>query len=289
MKSFDSKTQVKMRNARELEKAAGLSKKDFFKKYGFVVLNHHSTMTAEDWLASDQFKDQAEVPKDKVLETYWSKDTPAKTIYSKEVEKLARELVPQTVHVCSPAQGVRRGPGGYQVFGAAVHSDFPYKLEEWQMNENMRKLVSSDEEFKTMMTGNYVMINFWRPVSPMKGPCQDKPMCVLDPRTVDPADVSSIQMFGQIPGGQIYLGVQYNPNQVWYYYPDMTTDEVLVFKQFEHVKGEASGRMPVFHTAFHDPAAPKEPEKRCSFEYRVGCLLGESSNSTLGCLPIGSS
>ena len=52
----------------------------------------------------------------------------------------------------------------------------------------------------------------------------------------------------------------------------MTTEEVLVFRQFQHAKGDAAATMPAFHTAFRDPASPEAAEPRISFEYRVGVL-----------------
>jgi len=56
----------------------------------------------------------------------------------------------------------------------------------------------------------------------------------------------------------------------WYYYPNMRTDEVLVFKQVHFVKGQEVGRMPVFHTGFRPGEGAADAEARCSFEYRVG-------------------
>jgi hypothetical protein len=46
----------------------------------------------------------------------------------------------------------------------------------------------------------------------------------------------------------------------------------VVFKQFHRFRKETSARMPVFHTAFADPAADENTEGRVSFEYRVGLL-----------------
>ena len=56
----------------------------------------------------------------------------------------------------------------------------------------------------------------------------------------------------------------------------MTTDEVLLFKQFDFTKGGTTGRVPVFHCAIKDPAERKGVERRCSFEYRVNVLCSTS-------------
>ena len=61
-----------------------------------------------------------------------------------------------------------------------------------------------------------------------------------------------------------------------YYYPDMTTDEVLVMKQFQYERGvEAPYERirTVFHTAFKHPDASSTDEARFSSEYRVKVWL----------------
>ena len=52
----------------------------------------------------------------------------------------------------------------------------------------------------------------------------------------------------------------------------MTTDEVVVFKVYEHWKADPDANLrqfpAVFHTAFDDPTMTKESETRNSTEYR---------------------
>jgi len=50
----------------------------------------------------------------------------------------------------------------------------------------------------------------------------------------------------------------------------MTVDELVVFKQLHRFRNETSAKMPIFHTAFPDPAAVKNTEGRVTFQYRVG-------------------
>jgi len=63
-----------------------------------------------------------------------------------------------------------------------------------------------------------------------------------------------------------------NKRHQFYFYPDMSTNEVVMFKQFHQVRNESTTHMPVFHTAFPDPMADKETEERTSFEYRFAVL-----------------
>jgi hypothetical protein len=93
---------------------------------------------------------------------------------------------------------------------------------------------------------------------------------------VQGSDVVSIANQG---GDSTVSALKHQPAHRWYFYPDMTTDEVVIFKQFEqsyagaYVPGKALGNIPVFHTAFEDPASSPGVEKRKSFEYRLGVLL----------------
>merc|ERR1711862_84825 len=114
----------------------------------------------------------------------------------------------------------------------------------------------------------YMLVNFWRPILPMTQPCRSNPLCFLDSTTISENDFVTVDN----ANGGILTQLKENPNHKFYFFPDMTTDEVVMFKQFHQVRGESLARMPVFHTAFSDPAKTKDTEGRYSFEYRVGLL-----------------
>jgi len=113
-----------------------------------------------------------------------------------------------------------------------------------------------------------MLINLWRPIKPMNQPLRSLPLCFLDSSTLSENDFVSIDSMSL----GISTGLKENPNHRFYYYPDMTVDEVVVFKQFHTFRNETVARMPVFHTAFPDPAADETTQGRVSFEYRVGLL-----------------
>ena len=115
----------------------------------------------------------------------------------------------------------------------------------------------------------YILINLWRTVEPMRRALRWRPLCVLDPNTVDPGELVTIDSTED--GSSTALKV--SSKNRWYAYWDMLPEEVLVFKQFHYVRGEPEGRVPVFHSAFEDPLSRRGVERRSSFEYRVGALL----------------
>ena len=65
----------------------------------------------------------------------------------------------------------------------------------------------------------------------------------------------------------------------WYYYPQMTKDEVLLFKMFDS-DTSLSGRM-CFHTAFSDMSiSPATVPCRQSIEIRAFCYFPDYSPNT---------
>lgn len=120
------------------------------------------------------------------------------------------------------------------------------------------------------MTG----VVFWRPIL-MEKPLTHMPLCVLDRNTCAIDDCVNTKLVGFAPNGAAsIMHLKYNPNHKWYYYPNMTKDEVLCFTQIDAMKGidrslpDAKVRGN-FHTAFPDPTAPEQSEPRKSCEHRV--------------------
>jgi hypothetical protein len=277
----EKKTRVQVFDARKKEQEEGLTKREFFDRYGFVLLQHRTEMKAEDWLVNSA----RPAPDAKDLDPYFAKakelSSPVKDIYAKEIDPLIRDLLPSAGEIFYPLGALRRGPGGPNNFyGLGVHQDYGLYPKDMVTTRFNREESFEDWEKRLNCDGTagYCVINFWRPVLPMRGPVQNTPLAVCDPRTVNVEDVVPQDLYGFVPGGQHNMGVKFNADQRWYYYPGMTKDEVLVFRQFLYEKGvEApySKLKTVFHTAFHHPAAPKDAESRCSSEYRVGVWLKE--------------
>jgi len=271
MRKQHGAVEVRIEDARLKQQQEGLSEQEFFEKYGFVLIKQPTKMTAEDWLASSSL-----MLKEKPKETAPS---PAQNIYSKELEPLIRKLIPDSGDIHFPNFALRRGPGGnFTYYGLGVHQDFGLYPEDMKTTYS-----SAEDSFEAWQkrlndpgTLGYSMINFWRPVLPMEGPVKRIPLAMCDPNTVSVEDIVEQEIHGFVKGGQYSMGLKLNPKHKWYYYPDMTKDEVLVFRQFHYdrrVKAPYSQIRTVFHSAFVHPKASFLDEKRCSSEYRVGVWL----------------
>jgi len=116
----------------------------------------------------------------------------------------------------------------------------------------------------------WAMYNLWRAVTP---PPQDVPLAVCDARTVAPSDELTVTAHTLERAGIVRhetTSYRYNPAHRWHWYPDMTKDEVLVFKAHDSDPARA-GRVP--HTAFTDPACPPGTPTRASVEARALALF----------------
>jgi hypothetical protein len=102
----------------------------------------------------------------------------------------------------------------------------------------------------------------------MEKPLQMKPLAICDPNTVDRKDhvPNALAGLATVGGADTRLAtIKYNPNQKWYYYPEMTNDEVMVFKQFEYFKDidvSEDKERTCFHAAFDHPSTPENVERR---------------------------
>jgi hypothetical protein len=121
-----------------------------------------------------------------------------------------------------------------------------------------------------------VMTSLWRAFSP---PPQDWPLALLDYRSVDdaegepnlllfvdklpdPDDVPDIEDPGSRPAGSIFAA---RPDHRWWFFPDLTADEALLFKLHDSDHSVA-WRAP--HTAFEAPYAARA-YRRESVEFRT--------------------
>jgi hypothetical protein len=116
--------------------------------------------------------------------------------------------------------------------------------------------------------GRLLGINTWRSISP---PPQDRPLALLDRRTLDAADFVPAVIEG--PHAKLNaLQASYNERHRFCWWSDMTPDEVLVFLQYEQGRGQPST---VMHTAFTDPRCPAGTLPRQSIEARAYVFLDD--------------
>ena len=112
----------------------------------------------------------------------------------------------------------------------------------------------------------FVSINVWRALSPAP---QDVPLALCDARSLAPQDLIVAEAIFDEPGGKEWgfegLLVAHGPQHKWYYYPNMTRDEAIIFKTKD---SDPAAAHHVPHVAFNDPTAVGAPP-RSSIEMRA--------------------
>jgi len=131
--------------------------------------------------------------------------------------------------------------------------------------------------------GRFLYINAWRNIA--EEPVEHDHLAVLDERTlVKPDDYIQTELHGVG-----YDVLQYNLSSrnagqhQWYYFPQMRTNEVLVFKQWDS-DTLRPGRV-CFHTAISDPTAPVGAPARQSIEVRSFLFFPDHKPNTCPVMP----
>lgn len=267
---FTQQDGIKMHNARKIQEKSNLSPAEFFEKHGFVLCNMPTKV--QDW-----------------NEDYGKKDTDVSNIYHKEVETALREEIfpkgTEFVHIGQDEAVLRRGPSSnVKFYGSGVHQDYAFTPEHYK--ETSRSYMPDEtifREFDKNITPHleesdvFSIVCFWRPINLEEGKVlMNNPICVLDCNSLEKEDIVKTKLFGFSTTGNAMpqLTLKYNETQRWCYYPDMTNDEVLVFKQLYYKKSDPNGAYKsCFHSAFADPREGWSGPSRQSTEHRVRLFI----------------
>jgi hypothetical protein len=162
-------------------------------------------------------------------------------------------------------------PGSdYQPPGADVHVDYTSSRSH-KLAQNL--VAASDHP--TCQFSRFMCINLWRAISK---PPQDWPLAVCDAQSVNPKEgtanlmircekIPDLDSLGPIENEESLPAAflfEYRDGHRWYYFSDMTNNELLVFKLFDSAND--FGRCP--HAAFFDRGR-KDVEPRQSVEVRT--------------------
>lgn len=159
----------------------------------------------------------------------------------------------------------KRQPGAPQAFGriqghrpgaaGRVHCDFTIASAQRRLQLELGP--------RAGQVRRYAILNLWRPI---RHPVLDAPLAMCDARTVAANDLIASDIHYPDRTGEIYQ-LLHNSEHAWSYFPAMTRDEVLIFKQFD----SAAQACYTPHAAFEHPSAPPDAPPRESIEIR--CLL----------------
>ena len=117
-------------------------------------------------------------------------------------------------------------------------------------------------------------LQLWRNIGPQK---MDYPLCFCDARTVARDELTTIHVadYGGIKTGFDTFGVltSEQAQHKWYVYPEMTPDEVVVFRAYDSDAATQGKPFWTPHASFRDPTQPTGAPQRASIEMRAICLF----------------
>lgn len=168
------------------------------------------------------------------------------------------ESMPQSERTLEATQGLDTFPARF------VHGDFTDEGVHWMAGDFQLRL----EDYP-----RYAVFNVWRCITP---PPQDIPLAFCAANSIGKGDaVEALAVMDRpelAPRVVRALSEAYRPNprHRWYYFPDMTPDEVVIFKTYD---SDLSRPRAVAHTAFTAPDCPPDAVPRQSLEARVLALF----------------
>ncbi|HET7005660.1 MAG TPA: CmcJ/NvfI family oxidoreductase [Candidatus Binatia bacterium] len=140
----------------------------------------------------------------------------------------------------------------------SVHNDYT----EWSGPQRVRDLLPKDEA-ETLLRNRFSVIQVWRPV---RNPVVSAPLAIADSQSIAANDLIGTERRYPDRVGEIYH-LSYNADHRWFYFPDMQTDEAIVFKCYDSLK-DGRARWSA-HAAFDDPNSPANAPARESIEMRT--------------------
>jgi hypothetical protein len=190
--------------------------------------------------------------------------------YGAEMEGLIRELT-GAAKVSAASIGVVRVVEGSSS-GTAVHRPVRFVHADCTNDSAMKSLrsrLAGDDELQ--IGCRCAIYHVWRSLTPAP---QDAPLALCDGRTVKAQDCVAADTILDFPGSRLGRTeatlFRYNTEQRWYYFPNMTRDEVIVFKDFD---SDARHPCRVPHTAFEDPTCPPGVPARVSLDLQLFAIF----------------
>ncbi len=139
-----------------------------------------------------------------------------------------------------------------------VHNDYTDESGP----QRVRDLLPADEA-EALLKKHFMIIQVWRPVREM---VESEPLAIGDARTLSPENFILVTRRYEHRTAHVYH-ISHDPKHEWFYFPNMTPNEVLMFKVFD--SDPAATARYTAHTAFEDPNTPPNARPRESIEARA--------------------
>lgn len=184
-----------------------------------------------------------------------------KRIFQPEAEKLLKRLTgaSRVLMFHHLDRDMREAPS--DDLGAATNAHVDHDQATYEYN--IRRCLPAGEA-DALLSRRWAAYNIWKPI----GPVEKLPLAVCDARTVFEKNLIATGV-GTRPGEPLLprtgLGGVFDPEQRWFYFPDMSADEALVLNMWDT---DSDRPQWAAHSAFVDPTSKSEAKHRVSLDAR---------------------
>ncbi len=183
---------------------------------------------------------------------YW-----AETIPVIRARTGARDVLP--LHASTVRYSERAHRDGMMTQAGWAHLDYDADEAAVQLQDTLDRAEQDVAPFT-----RYVLYQTWRVLTE---PPQDFPLAICDWRTVTAADIVPLEYHVGTDGSDVTYrsqGSRHSERHEWWYFPDLTPDELLLFVGFDSAHPDSPSSL---HVSFEDPTA-RDPVPRASVETR---------------------
>lgn len=213
----------------------------------------------------------------------WASDQAIKDVHYDEIRHLAKLLT--GCDFALVGSHIKRGPEQVKLHSdlgpiSFVHSDFAASygdlMREYYSADSAEALLSLNRSGATVadvqQSSRLMILQFWRNLGEEK---MDLPLAFCDARTVAESDLRPFPVQDYAGGGFNFdtLGVAASENHAWYTFPEMTRNEVAVFRTYDSDLVSSGQAYWTPHSAFPDPDVEPGHPGRTSIELRATCLF----------------
>lgn len=150
-----------------------------------------------------------------------------------------------------------------------IHNDYTFET-----GQSRALSVLGENVLKKFSGKRMIQINVWRSID---GIVEKDPLALMDATTLDQKDLVKTDIhFNDMNTGDTHKGeifaLKKNPNQKWYYYPEMNEQEAILIKGFDSDESQSRFAM---HTAFALSNQNEKNKPRQSIETRTYAFFDE--------------
>jgi hypothetical protein len=225
--------EVAIRNGRPL--------RDTFKldSHGFAFVNHETRV--KDFTSEEERKSVYDPEVAELIKKY---SGASEVLVFDHTIRIGDETTRNAANARPPVKG--------------VHNDYTERSAPHRLRE-----IVGEAEAERRLKKRFAIIQVWRPI---RGKVMTDPLAICDARSIPPKGFILVERRYPYRTGEVYH-IAYNPEHLWFHFPQMTRNEALVFKVFD--SDESKPARFTAHTAFDDPTAAPDAPPRESIETRT--------------------